>query len=308
MGVIKKIPLAVFKPFRIAVVRLPRGNFLRNACTLVLKQAKKGQRIGDRLKEVRPLDDPTVCFVASDSMVIDAVYWFGLRGYEGILADLWGALASKANSVLEIGGNIGFYSVIGGRRSKATYSVIEPIPENVAILRENLRRNGISRLEVIEGAVIPSSKAQRVKLNIPDEGRGAPVGAHLLGSEVRERSSLRVVETQGIPMAQIARGRDLIKIDAEGIEAELIHAIRDEIWANRPTLVLEVLPEAEKLAATVRELAAAYGNIVNVIPAWGSDRIVSLPAKDFTSRSPEAHNSKDIILSSEPIVCHSSWS
>src|SRR5260221_5297406 len=139
MGVIKKIPLAVFKPFRIAVVRLPRGNFLRNDCTLVLKQAKKGQRIGDRLKEVRPLDDPTVCFVASDSMGIDAVYWFGLRGYEGILADLWGALASKANSVLEIGGNIWLYSVIGCRRSYATYSRIKPIPEDVSDCPANHR-------------------------------------------------------------------------------------------------------------------------------------------------------------------------
>jgi hypothetical protein len=43
-------------------------------------------------------------------------------------------------------------------------------------------------------------------------------------------------------------------------------------------------------------------NIVNVIPAWGSDRIISSPAKDFTSQSPEAHHSRDIILSRESIA------
>jgi hypothetical protein len=55
MGLINQIPLAAFKSFRIVVVRLARGNFLRKAGTFVLKQARKGQRIGDRLEEVRPL-------------------------------------------------------------------------------------------------------------------------------------------------------------------------------------------------------------------------------------------------------------
>jgi FkbM family methyltransferase len=299
---LQRLPLVAFVPFRRGAALLPRGSFARNVCIALLKAALKYRKIADELEEIRPLDDPTVSFIACDSMVMDDVYWFGLRGYEGMLVDVWGGLVGRSQGVLEVGGNIGFYSVIGGRRMSGKYLVVEPIAENAKILRGNLLRNGIMGVEVKEAAVIADFEPCRVQLNIPDEGRGSPVGAHLVvGVEGIQRSTLRVIEVEGLPIRELAKGCDLIKIDAEGIEAELISALRPQILAEQPTLVVEVLPEAHGLATVLRELAETCGYLIHVVPAWGTQQIVTVPADKFSASTPQAHNSKDVILAMRPL-------
>jgi FkbM family methyltransferase len=284
-------------PLRWAVTALPRGSFLRSACVPAVKWASTRRALLSGLPEVRPLDRPDISFEATDSMVLDDVYWFGVQGYEGVLADIWTHLCAEASSVLEIGANIGFYSVIGGKACRGRYTAVEPLPEVAAVLRANLRRNGIGRTEVLEGAAIQDARPQRVRLNVPDERRAAPVGAHLaLGSEVSERSSSRLATVDGFPMRDLARGRDLIKIDAEGIEHSLLHSVMPLLIDSRPTLVLEVLPESEQLAAVIRELAGAAEYTINIVPGYGSDQVVSVTADQFTAQAPERFHSKDVIL------------
>ena len=218
-------------------------------------------------------------------MVMEAVYWFGLQGYEGRVAELWAALCRRSRSVLEVGGNVGLFSVVGGRAMSegaagegASYVVAEPVPGNAALLRANLARNGLgSRVDLREIAAVPGAQACTVRLNIPEEGRAAPVGAHLMeGSEVPERGSARVIEVRGVPFRELLAGRDLLKIDAEGIEAALLASARDLIEAARPSLLIEVLPEATRLASLLAELARSCGYTISVIPEWGSDTIVTV--------------------------------
>lgn len=298
---LSSVPLPLLEPFRRGVVSFPRGSFRRNACVAILKLAAK-RRLAGQVAEIRPLDAPDLSFIACDSMVLDAVYWFGIHGYEGGLVDLWAALCRDARSVLEIGGNIGFYTVIGGRSTAGRYTVVEPIPEVMARLRENLARNGADRVETIAAAAVPGEMPRRVTLNVPDEGRDCPVGAHLVsGVEGIRRSTLRVVETDGVPVAQLAAGRDVIKIDAEGIEHELLGDIRPLLRERAPTLVVEVLPESTRLAELIRDLATEIGYRISVIPAWGTSAILEVPPAAFTASTPQVHNSKDVILSRSPL-------
>jgi FkbM family methyltransferase len=249
------------------------------------------------LHEVRPLDRPDISFEATDSMVVDDVFWFGVQGYEGILADLWTRLCADASSVLEIGANIGFYSVTGGKARRGRYTAVEPVPEVAAVLRANLHRNHLDDIEVLEGAAIPHTTRRHVTLNVPDEQRAAPVGAHLaVGSEIAGRSSSRIATVDGFPMRQLAEGRDVIKIDAEGIEHALLTSIEALLRDQHPTLVLEVLPESAQLAAVISELARAVGYGINIIPGYGSEEVVTVPADQFTARLPERFHSKDVIL------------
>jgi FkbM family methyltransferase len=297
-AVVQATPISWFTPFRRGAVFLPRGSLLRSACVAILKIASTRRRVVDTLHEVRPLDRPEISFEPVDSMIMDAVYWFGIQGYEGVLATVWASLCRQSTSVLEIGGNVGFYSVIGGLEAHGDYTVVEPLPTVTKTLSANLRRNGIHRVVIRVGAAIAAADPRNVEISIPDEGRAAPVGAHLtIDSEVSGRKSVRTLSVPGFPFADLARGRDLIKIDAEGIEYELLNAGRAVIGESRPTIVVEVLPESVKLAALVCEIAAAQGYVINVVPAYGSDRIVAVAAGDFTSRTPVRYNSKDIVLS-----------
>lgn len=296
----RAVPLAVFRPFRMGVVFFRRGSLPRKICVAVLKlpaRAYRGQ-LAALLPEIRPLDAPQLVFCSVDSMVMDAVYWFGVQGYEGRVADVWAALCRRACAVLEIGGNVGLFTVVGAHASDVPYTVVEPVPAIAAVLRDNLARNGLSQVEVLQAAAIPGTACTEVTLNIPDEGRRAPVGSHLSeGTEVQGRSSASRIGVMGCPFRDLIAGRDLVKIDAEGIEAKLLESARDIILAERPTLLIEVLPIATQLAALVAELARAAGYVIYIVPEWGSDTIVTITADGFTAELPQRFHSKDIVLS-----------
>jgi FkbM family methyltransferase len=286
---------------RKGVVSYPRGAFVRNVCTSLLKLAAKRVRYLDSVSEIRPLDWPGLSFEPVDSMVMDAVYWFGVQGYEGILAKIWEDLCGKAVNVLEIGGNVGLYTVIGGKAARGRYTAVEPIPEVMAVLRANVLRNGLSTVELLEAAVIPGDTEREITLNLPNEGRAAPVGAHLVdGSEVSGRSTLRTVVARGLPFSTLIEGRDLIKIDAEGVECQLLSSAWDHLAGHRPTIVVEVLPEAVELGKLLDKLAADCGYRIQVVPAYGSDLLVDVPAGAFDSATPARYHSKDVILTARP--------
>jgi FkbM family methyltransferase len=297
-----KIPLSCFAPFRKGAVALKRGTLGRSFCIGILKYVKDHYALSERLSEIRPLDMPDLSFRSVNSPVLDAVYWFGVQGYEGRVADVWVTLCAQARSVLEIGGNIGLFTVIGARATSGRYTVLEPVPAVADELRENLRRNGITSVEVMEAAAIPGQAARDAKLWIPSEGRAAPVGAYLAeGSEVTDRTSTQIISVKGAASRTLFEGRDLIKIDAEGIEFELLASVQDLMVASKPTLLIEILPEAKKLGRFLSELAADVGYDIYVLPEYGSNKIVSADVGHFTSSVPQRFNSKDVVLSVKPI-------
>ena len=129
-----------------------------------------------------------------------------------------------------------------------------------------------------------------------------PVGAHLLeGIEITERGNRNHITVPGLPVRDLAAGRDLIKIDAEGIEATLLSDIRDLLVKRRPTLLIEVLPEAKGLGAMLSALAVEADYTMHVLPEYGSDKTVAVPAASFTSAVPLNHNSKDVVLRIAPL-------
>ena len=304
-SVLYLVPLHWLLPFRRGVVSLRRGSTLRSFCVAMLKPFAKARCHLGRVNEFAPLDRPDLKFGADDSMVMDAVYWFGVQGYEGIGAEVWGTLCRRAQGILEIGGNVGIFTVTGAGATTSPYTVVEPVPDVAAILRRNLQRNGLASVELIEGAVVPFDVSGPVKLNIPSEGRDAPVGAHLVDNvEIEARTSDRVIEVRGISMSRLALDRDLIKIDAEGIEVELLRSIRDMLVARRPTLFVEVLPGAVELGGFLSKLAIEAGYIIHVLPAFGSNEIEFVPSREFSSRVPERLHSKDVVLSTSKIATH----
>jgi FkbM family methyltransferase len=171
-----------------------------------------------------------------------------------------------------------------------------------AVLRRNLQRNGLTAVEILEAAAIPDPAPRAVSLNIPSENRDMPVGAHLLdGVEIAARSSLRVISTNGIPFRSLMEGRDLVKIDAEGAEFSLLHAARDIILHLRPTLLIEVLPEAERLGQLLADLANQANYSIYILPEFGSEQIVKVSPAQFSAHLPQRYNSKDVVLTTSSL-------
>lgn len=288
-------PPALLDPLRRAVAHGRRGSLPRNAAIALLRQVRPWFRVSD-LAEVRPLDMPELSFEPTDSMVMDAVFWFGMRAYEGQMYRIWPALCAQAASVLEVGGNVGFYSVLGGRAASGRYQVVEPVPEIARVLARNLARNGITRVDVLEAAVVTGEQEQMVRLNIPDADRAAPVSAHLATGSAVVREVGRSLEVRGVPFRRLVAGCDLVKIDAEGIEAALLQDAMAELEATRPVLTLEVLPEATALAGLVRDIAARWGRTIVIVPEYGMDGVAYRSAAAFDATELPRLNAKDVVL------------
>jgi FkbM family methyltransferase len=284
-------------PPRWMAVSLPRGNLLRSASVALIKPFAASSKWILGVGSFAPLDRSDLRFNAIDSMVMRSVYWLGVQGYEGVLAELWRRLAERADNVLEVGGNVGLFTVIGGKATRGRYEVVEPVPEVAASLRSHLELNQLPRVIVHEAAVVPNDGGGTVLLSIPREGSANPVGSHLVeGGEVTGRSSERVIEVPSISFPNLIRNCDLVKIDAEGIEAMLLSSAWAYIVEHRPTLVIEVLPESRELGELLREIAAEAGYRIYVVPAYGSDVPVRVEPTEFDAQVPRRHNSKDIIL------------
>lgn len=298
-----ELALAAVYPLRWCAARLARRNPLRLASVQLLRRIGRRLRYAETRPHVVPLDAPGLRFAAGDSMVTDAIFWFGARGYEGVLCDVWRRLAARSHSILEIGGNIGFYTVLGAVANPgARYRVVEPNPEVAAVLRGNLALNGLTQVELIQAAAIPGALRETVRLGVPDDERGVPVGSYLMhGTEGIDRPARRTIDCDGLPMRELLDGTDLVKIDAEGIEHALLDSAAEQIVAQRPVIVVEVLPESVKLGALIRGLAQRAGYHIYAVPGWGSDAVVRFAAAAFDPALLPRFHSKDVILSPQPL-------
>jgi FkbM family methyltransferase len=235
-------------------------------------------------------------------MVMDAIYWFGVQGYEGRMADVWETLCSTAKCIVEVGANVGLFTVLGGLTTRGSYVAVEPVPEIANLLSRNIARNNLAgKIEVRQAAAIAASIESSVEINVPNEGRGAPVGAHLMEqSEVSGRSRLRVINVPGLPFKNLIEQADLIKIDAEGIEAELLQSAMDQIGETGRHSLWKSCRRATGLQRSCANSPRPASTQSTSSGIWiRRDR--HRHADRFHAGTPRKCNSKDVVLSIGPL-------
>src|SRR5262249_38493940 len=155
------------------------------------------------------------------------------------------------------------YTVIGAAAPPgARYRAVEPNPPTCAVLRRDLAGNGLGRVEGGEaaagGARAPASPvAAGPGRDLYTAGAGAPLrgGAHLgLAARARRGVAVATVEAAGL-----VDGVDLLKLDIEGLEAEVLAAVRPWLASVAPTVVVEVRPGARDIERLVAGLVAEIG-------------------------------------------------
>ena len=84
-----------------------------------------------------------------NSPITTRSYWLGKDGWESKEVALYEYLCKKVNSVCEVGGNIGLFTVFGAGSNKAIkYTVYEPVPYNFDLLQKHTELNGINFVKV----------------------------------------------------------------------------------------------------------------------------------------------------------------
>jgi FkbM family methyltransferase len=204
--------------------------------------------------------------VPSDSYITNHLFWLGLDSYEPGEPEWWSSLVSVHASSLELGANVGLYTLLGARAGQGRpYVAVEANPRSAAVLRENLSLNDLGHVRVVEAAVVGDPSAQVVTLCFPDrDPYEASAGAFVAGAPDLCVAASRTVSVPAVVPDDLVDGVDLLKLDIEGVEVEVLGRIRTWIVDHRPTIVVEVRDDATHLRAFVVDLVeqAAYECVV----------------------------------------------
>jgi len=168
------------------------------------------------------------------------------------------ATVRPGDCVVDVGANIGYYSLIASRLVGDSGHVlaIEPDAVNCAVLRRNLAENGAANVRVVEGAASDrngSARLYHARTNFGDHrtydsGDGRP-------SEV----------VPSMRLDDLVKRVDFIKVDAQGAEAKILAGAIETLRRNaaRVTVVVEFWPfgleRAGSSASAVLELLDGYG-------------------------------------------------
>jgi FkbM family methyltransferase len=148
----------------------------------------------------------------SDFSHIDEIWAF--RKY-----DEFGYRVAPGEVVVDIGGNIGTFSVYAASVCKASRVIaFEPFPENYKMLLKNVEQNKLDMVTCVNEAVAGSRGARTLQLDSADSG------SHSL---VKGASSGRTVEVQCCTLDDTferfsLKKIDYLKVDCEGSEYEIL--------------------------------------------------------------------------------------
>ena len=142
------------------------------------------------------------------------------------------SLVKEGMSVVDIGANIGYYSVLFSRWAGPTGHVyaFEPDPDNFRVLERNISLNQSRNITAERMAVSDSNEP--IKLFISEESRGD----HRSFESDESRASVEVPATT---LDSYLKGKrvDLIKMDIQGAEAIALEGMRETLQKN-PGLVI----------------------------------------------------------------------
>jgi FkbM family methyltransferase len=143
---------------------------------------------------------------------------------------------SKAKTIIDIGGNIGTFTVFAAAKSPQAHIItLEPEPSNFQVLSKNVQNNHLqSRITLIK-AGIGDGKPQTLFTFASDPGgnsayRGAEGGTPV---EMQTKSLQQIFDQYKIEMC------DYLKIDCEGGEYEALYALPNEYFGHIKCIGLE---------------------------------------------------------------------
>jgi FkbM family methyltransferase len=161
----------------------------------------------------------TVFVDPRDRVIAKKLILYG--GFETREIELLCSLVKPGDCVLDVGANIGLYSLALSRAVGASGCVIavEPDPDNRALLRRNLEANGCSNVTIIEEAL--GDESRTALLYGPVDNRGALSTTDYRGLGASRAIPIRMRRGDSV-IRQIGRSPRLAKIDVEGAEPLVI--------------------------------------------------------------------------------------
>jgi FkbM family methyltransferase len=161
--------------------------------------------------------------------------------WERDVTDVFRKIVQPAMTVVEIGANVGYYTVIAADRigPDGRLFAFEANPSTAAICRHNVEINGFrDRTVIVDKAVLAQGGTRKFGVLRDHAGSSSFYATAEYAAELHDGLSEIEVEAVGLD-EYFARGQtvDALKIDAEGAEVEILRGAR-RLLADNPGVVV----------------------------------------------------------------------
>ena len=173
--------------------------------------------------------------------------WLGT--YERETQQAFRMLIGRGSVVLDVGANVGFFTLLAATRTGPTGFVysFEPLPRNLAYLRRHLDLNAVTNVEVLPVALSSSAGAARF---------GSAANPAMGGLAAEGELEVQTETLDELVASGRVRPPHFLKIDVEGAEYEVLRGAAATLARHRPDLLLSThgYREQERCCAFLREL------------------------------------------------------
>lgn len=152
----------------------------------------------------------------------------------------------QGDTVIDIGAHIGLYSVFFAKLTKGKIYSFEPTPDTAAVLRQTIEINHCEKnVNIIEAAVSEQPGFATFYADDADVHTGNSLIALDLGSESKRKGAYQVSVTSVDQVRNDYNLKiDFLKIDAEGVELDVLKGARNTFLIDRPKGILGLHPFA----------------------------------------------------------------
>jgi FkbM family methyltransferase len=178
-------------------------------------------------------------------------------------------LLQPGQTVVDVGANVGYYSLTAASRVGSSGRVIafEPGPPAAARLLENVALNGFPNIEIVQSAV--ADRTGSVAFSLGNDSEGSSM-FDISGNSVQRYVDVPVTTLDGYLSTTATKHVDLLKIDAEGAELGVVMGARNLLAdPDSPALIIEANPVTLSAAGTsvgeLRDELNSLGYAISVL-------------------------------------------
>jgi FkbM family methyltransferase len=217
----KKIDFDLLKFFKIAFDTLPKHAFYNKKYKSIAKELIKIKNVNKKKKKIN-------FFFYNDISIINSklgnLYTADLFNFDEVIIFLFFFLNKyKYKKAIDIGANVGLHSIILGKLKYNTLS-FEPDPKTFQITKKNIKMNKLKNVKLFNCAISNIKKFAtftRIKNNL--------TGSHISGAKNKVYGPIDIIKVKTKNLNQfINTEKTLVKIDAEGHEAEIMNSLKKE--------------------------------------------------------------------------------
>lgn len=166
------------------------------------------------------------------------LFWYGYYEKEAILT--WEAFIQPGDTVLDIGANAGYYSLVAAPKAKLVYA-FEPATSIRQLLEKNVSLNKFDNIRV--QAVAISNEAGKATLYLSSEDNIGMAGLRPAENFSGNTEIVNTITLDEWIASQDIKKIALIKIDAEGTEMNILAGMRTILEEHKPAIFMEVIAE-----------------------------------------------------------------